>query len=858
MVRIIRNQTVYLVTLSVLLTASVFSRASFEEGRKWDEPRAATAEPPAYCLVAHRVGRMQLTINNNGTFGLGFKVGDAIDCITGQTVKSCEYPKGSNTRYLFAGAFWIGAVIGRDTLVSVGADGWLPQGEFAPDIAPFGDIVYRSIRFPDQEKLFKDAVSEEDYICKYADTLTEGRATDEVSGAPFTPLNIEVTQKSYAWSYPYAQDFVLFDYEIKNVGTQTLHDTYMGIYVDADVYALAVGLNGAQDDVCGFVDSMYIDEQGRKLKEQVYIAWIADNDGDLSGPPSNFCTGVTGTRIVRTPNDTLNVSFNWWISNDNTVRDFGPRERPFMGKLKEPFRDFGTGGLGTPAGDANKFYMLRNREFDYDQVRTASIQPTDSLWLLPPQEFASLWSVGLDTRYLLSFGPFDIIPGDKLPISFAYVAGADFHRDKNNINNLPNNPDAYYSNLNFDSLGNNAAWAARIYDNPGVDTDNDGKRGDYVVFYDSVYVNGQWVTDTTKPDTVYYKGDGVPDFKGASPPPAPTVRPEPTVGSIKVRFNGLRSETTKDVFSRIADFEGYRVYVGRDDRETSFSLYASYDKLDYNRYEWDGNQFKLTDIPFTLDSLRCLYAPDGCDDSTWNPLQYTRNSPLIDPSDPSRVYYFAPQDYNSSDFGVSTPIRKAYPDQAYPSSLNPDSAQVDELTEDGYFKYFEYEIDVNNLLPSVEWYVNVTAFDFGSPKSGLASLETPRSSGAVAAYPLTTAQAAGQKNLKAYVYPNPYRFSGNYRAQGFEGRTQSDRPDDRVRAIHFANLPAKCTIKIFTLDGDLVREINHDKSPNDPEASHEIWDLITRNTQLTVSGLYYWTVESDNGDTQIGKLVILL
>ncbi|HKK20572.1 MAG TPA: hypothetical protein VJ983_03790 [candidate division Zixibacteria bacterium] len=846
-----------LVICTVMLSGTVIGRALFDSpGGKWDQHNQSSASAPAYCLVAHRVGRIQLTINNNGTFGDGFAAGPTIDCITGQSVKSCEYPKGSNTRYLFAGAFWIGAVVGRDTLVSVGADGWETSREFAPDQAPFGDIVYRSIRFPDQENLFNGAVSEEDYICKYSDTLTEGRDPDYF-GAPYTPLNIEVTEKSYAWSYPYAQDFVLFDYEIKNIGVQALHNTYMGVYVDADVYAEAVGSNGAQDDICGFVDSMYIDEQGHKVKEQVFIAWIADNDGDMDKPANEWCTAVTGTRIVRTPADTLDVSFNWWISNGNPSLDYGPRERPFVGRVKEAFRDFRTGGLGTPEGDVNKYYMLRNQEFDFDQVRTASIQPTDTLWLLPPQSTAGNWSTGLDTRYLLSFGPFDIDPGEKLPISFAYVAGADFHHDKNNIDNLPSNPDAYYSNVNFDSLGTNAAWASRVYDNPGVDTDSDGYAGEYVVFYDSSLVGGIWVTDSTKPDTIYIKGDGVPDFRGASPPPAPSFWLEPSVGSIKVHFYGLRSETTKDVFSRVADFEGYRVYVGRDDRESSFSLYASYDKQDYNRYDWDGSQFKLINIPYTLDSLRTLYAPGGDTNTTWDPLQYTRNAPLVDPSDPSKLYYFEPQDFNASNFGVSTPIEKSYPNQAYPSSLNPDSAQADELV-DGRFKYFLYDININNLLPSVEWYVNVTAFDFGSPKSGLKSLETPKSSGAQAAYPLSTAQDAQAKNLKVYVYPNPYRADGSYRTQGYEGRTHSDRPDDRVRAVHFANLPAKCTIKIFTLDGDLVRQIDHDKDPSDPEASHDIWDLITRNTQLSVSGLYYWTVESASGDTQIGKLVLLM
>jgi hypothetical protein len=93
---------------------------------------------------------------------------------------------------------------------------------------------------------------------------------------------------------------------------------------------------------------------------------------------------------------------------------------------------------------------------------------------------------------------------------------------------------------------------------------------------------------------------------------------------------------------------------------------------------------------------------------------------------------------------------------------------------------------------------------------------------------------------------------------GFEGRDALYQIPDRIRRVHWANLPAKCTITIYTLDGDMVRQIKHDVDPSDPTASHEEWDLITRNTQLVVSGIYYWTVEDPNGETQIGKLVIIM
>ena len=114
--------------------------------------------------------------------------------------------------------------------------------------------------------------------------------------------------------------------------------------------------------------------------------------------------------------------------------------------------------------------------------------------------------------------------------------------------------------------------------------------------------------------------------------------------------------------------------------------------------------------------------------------------------------------------------------------------------------------------------------------------------------------------MKVGIYPNPYRFDGGYAKLGFEGTGpgERDRPPDRNRRIHFYNLPAHCSIKIFTLDGDLVREIDHDMSSADPLSNHDTWDLITRNTQLAVSGLYYWTVESRDGKVQMGKLVLIM
>lgn len=828
-------------------TAVSWGRAEFAgPGDRGYRSLAAQQLEVPLCVASHRINQMVLAINNNGTFGTGFTLGSSGDCFTGDEVNSCEYPKGSNSIYLFSACFWIGAVIGRDTVVSLGADGWSFNRELFPFRQP---MIRRSIIDPEDPE-YEGAISEEDFIATYTDTFTEGIPAD-LFGQPHIPIRMAITENSYGWSYGYAEDFILFDYQIRSMNDQVINNLYLGIYCDADVYVPGAG--DYSDDITGFMET-YDRKVGTCVYEDtVNIAWLADNDGDLDLARS--VPHVTGMRIVRTPQDTLQVSYNWWFSASGEL-DFGPRERPLTGRLKENWRDFGTGGTGTPEGDRNKYYIMSNREFDYDQARVASIGPNDPLWIYPKQELVEEWATGADTRYLLSFGPFQIRPGQTLPLSFAYVGGKDLHSKLDNLDNLPYNYTAFYENLSFDDFAENARWASWIYDNPGVDTDSDGYRGAYHLCpIDSVLNDTIWTF--TEYDTLWYIGDGIPDFRGAAPPPAPEFWLTPSRSKIHIRFNGTRSQTTRDVFTNEVDFEGYRVYIARDSRETSFSVICSYDRENYLQYEWIPKRklWQISPKPFTRQELACLYG-DSCNDPLFDPLIYTRLSPLQ--GSEGTLYYFMPQDHNRSELGTPGQIRKVYPDQPKPTTTNPRLAYSEELTPDGLFKYYEYEYEIEGLLPSVPYYVNVTAFDFGSPASGLPALESSVTQGAKYVIPGSNPDEVQEENPAVIVYPNPYRVDGGYRDIGFEGRVDFDRPDHRVRRVHFANLPPRCTIRIFTVDGDLVKTIEHNMSPDDPNSSYDEWDLITRNTQMVVSGLYYWTVEADGRETQIGKLAIIM
>ena len=121
--------------------------------------------------------------------------------------------------------------------------------------------------------------------------------------------------------------------------------------------------------------------------------------------------------------------------------------------MQDPFRDFQTGGIGIPSGDVNKYYMLHHREWDYDQVMTATIDSTDSLWLYPDQAVATDIADGYDSRFLLSVGPVDLLPDSSLRAIFALLGGDFIHIDPHNRDNLLwGRYDEYYRNLHFDIL----------------------------------------------------------------------------------------------------------------------------------------------------------------------------------------------------------------------------------------------------------------------------------------------------------------------------------------------------------------------------------------------------------------------
>lgn len=89
------------------------------------------------------------------------------------------------------------------------------------------------------------------------------------------------------------------------------------------------------------------------------------------------------------------------------------------------------------------------------------------------------------------------------------------------------------------------------------------------------------------------------------------------------------------------------------------------------------------------------------------------------------------------------------------------------------------------------------------------------------------------------VVPNPYRASETWNPAG-------------GHELHFINLPTRATIRIFTLSGDLVRELEHADAIRDYEA----WDLKNDNGRDVVSGIYLYRVEAAGFNFQSRFVVI--
>jgi len=112
----------------------------------------------------------------------------------------------------------------------------------------------------------------------------------------------------------------------------------------------------------------------------------------------------------------------------------------------------------------------------------------------------------------------------------------------------------------------------------------------------------------------------------------------------------------------------------------------------------------------------------------------------------------------------------------------------------------------------------------------------------------TDAALVSQELNDVYVVPNPYVAT-----TVFEPRNPIARTERGERRLYFANVPRQCTIRIYTLAGELVDSIEHNSALDDGKA---FWDLRTKDNMNLAYGLYLFHVDSPEGSF-IGKFAVI-
>jgi hypothetical protein len=105
-----------------------------------------------------------------------------------------------------------------------------------------------------------------------------------------------------------------------------------------------------------------------------------------------------------------------------------------------------------------------------------------------------------------------------------------------------------------------------------------------------------------------------------------------------------------------------------------------------------------------------------------------------------------------------------------------------------------------------------------------------------------------QGKEKPYVVPNPYVGAASFEPQRFAVSGRGE------RRMEFRGLPQQCTIRIYTITGELVQTLEHNGVITQGFVA---WDLRTKDNLEVAPGLYIFHVEAENYNSYIGKFAII-
>ena len=740
-------------------------------------------------------------------------------------------------------------------------------------------------------------VSEQDFIGYYYDYCPFGTPGDRDYGgsrgsSKHFPLNVRVRQMSYQWSYEYIKNLVYVEFDITNMNTvymDTLFDCAMGIYMDCDCGPQVVS-EKAEDDVSGYVKGSGYE-----------FAYTRDADGD-----GGLTTGYVGARVC-TP-DPEQLQFHcWYWKVGNGPKDTDPLNLNYAPKKTANEKYWLLTGRNP---DETKFDPLRPEQID--QMEFEETVPKDTRFLFAfygdqngvtaPTENSWNLAPGRTMKIVVAVFPGDNLEDLKSTATFAKM----IYGQAQTLNTVvlpdtfphyspPEPPDIpkLFAEMTDDGSRIELYWDNRSefsYDVmtvsssvigwqdpnspfliPGIDSDRNSV--DWSNFPDEFKPNpnNYNMNARVNPFTGYRLRH---DFQGY------TTWGRSGSGSqedwvMQERWDKI--DTPQDLLD-------YNVNIGTE-YYINYGGYLGIDKGLPNKNQWTGDITKFYRYDETYQFVPYENGDDFYGWPIYNPevewsleLQQQAAQIEVDYADlpPSIVKNLKARLFKHPEIrddifdAIYDPKMIPLPGfggQVYIPTNPNDQSQWEKLTELKKQRLARRYYHSAILYPpkGIEYYIAVTTFDRGIPLNHISSLESGRDKDAnmKVFFPGTVAKS-DMNNI--YVVPNPYIGKSK-----FDGRREKDEKGDKSRRIWFVNLPERCKIKIYTLAGDLVDEIDHDGSYQadiltvSKATTHGLtasgmhdWDLLSKHNQIIAPGVYLYSVENKaDNKIKVGKFVII-
>jgi len=203
---------------------------------------------------------------------------------------------------------------------------------------------------------------------------------------------------------------------------------------------------------------------------------------------------------------------------------------------------------------------------------------------------------------------------------------------------------------------------------------------------------------------------------------------------------------------------------------------------------------------------------------------------------------------------INFKVKNITSDYYIPAYIYDDTVNVGQLTIGDKIGFFETLRGVRKFTYLIGYYAPTDPFTLYPQAGDIFRVATnkPFMGGDYFTFSTTAARVdleqASTELDKVSVVPNPYIGANVLERRSLNA---SDRGE---RRIDFINLPAQCTIRIYTVTGALVKTLYKDSSPIDGSI---IWNLVSDDGMDIAYGLYIYHIDAPGVGEKVGKFALI-